>query len=461
MIACFALSVGLVSAGELSATGYGATADAAKLDALTSLSTSFYVDVKSSVEIKATSESGHQFKMTNKLQSELPLFGVKTSCSSGGKQYSCTSIMDFHSAEGLYLGAMSRTLEAAAFSYKKLQDTDDDTALAVAQGLLVSLEHLEKLNVVYSRIATETESTPDFALPLKYRQDAKTRVRQLEESAASINQATLVLLKAIPGKHIEALPPLLPSSREVTPFSREVHKSMEKNLINQGRLGKGSTLRGEYTPAGDFVHINYVLDHDGEPVAASSVKLKNSALGDLRVKAIAPDFDRLLKQGYAVSSDFRAEVATSKGRNALVFYDGDAVQIIVKLNKPGYFYIVGYSKNDYEETSYLLDIQDAKGDRKFISYINPSNVNKWISLGEFGVEAPFGLESLQLYASTDDLVGAIPAVNWDPQSGYYVVSKDIVSAVSRVSNTRGLKRIKKESPDYAEASLLFNTLKRD
>ena len=76
------------------------------------------------------------------------------------------------------------------------------------------------------------------------------------------------------------------------------------------------------------------------------------------------NFSQLLHNGYVVSNEFRAELNTNLGKQDLLFTQGQDIELFVKLNSPGYFYIV--SHNTQDNTSYLMEINDATGKRAFV-----------------------------------------------------------------------------------------------
>ncbi len=134
--------------------------------------------------------------------------------------------------------------------------------------------------------------------------------------------------------------------------------------------------------------------------------------------------------------------------------------VLLKVNKPGYFFVAGHIKNEENELSYLLDLADAPDDRRFVYFVNADEVNKWVSLGNFVVHPPYGIESLQVLASRNDLVDRLPAYTYDPDSEYYVLSGNIENSVAK---TRGLKRKKLDTNNVeptSEAVLLFTTRKK-
>ena len=100
-----------------------------------------------------------------------------------------------------------------------------------------------------------------------------------------------------------------------------------------------------------------------------------------RTEPLVLDFDKLLHQGYAVSNAFKVQLNTNKGSRNLLFEKGETVELLIKMNRPGYYYLVGHSKNSESEMSYLLELNEAHGDRRFVSYLNADDANKWLSLG--------------------------------------------------------------------------------
>jgi hypothetical protein len=235
--------------------------------------------------------------------------------------------------------------------------------------------------------------------------------------------------------------------------------------LKQELTSTGDPANADYQYSGQYlVHeqglrLSYnLIDRDGNTVKAQVVELTPDSYQRFRTTALAPDFDTLLHKGYAVASDFKAQLNTNKGSSQLLFEKGETAQLLVKMNKAGYFYMVGHSKNDEIEISYLLDMNEAGGNRRFIFYINADDANKWVSIGEFEISPPFGVESLQLIASEKDLVNNLPEYNYDNASGYYVVARNIEEGVELTRKTRGLKKKKNTLvAETAETVLLFTT----
>jgi hypothetical protein len=67
------------------------------------------------------------------------------------------------------------------------------------------------------------------------------------------------------------------------------------------------------------------------------------------------------------------------------------------------------------------------------------------------------VESLQLIASSKDLIDRLPSCGYDDETQLYVVSRDPSKAVL---NTRAIKKKISKKVKSAEAVLLFTTMKK-
>ncbi len=163
-----------------------------------------------------------------------------------------------------------------------------------------------------------------------------------------------------------------------------------------------------------------------------------------------------------ISKKLRADITTHIDKKDLLFKKGNNLKLLVKMNNPGYFYIVVHSLKKEASYSYLIDFFDAEGKRKFIYHVNADDVNKWIELGQFEIVPPFGVETLQLIASNEDIVDKVPKNSYDKNTKLYKVGNNPSDAVAI---TRGLIRKQRLEPDtnkkpsYTEALLIFTTMR--
>jgi hypothetical protein len=200
-----------------------------------------------------------------------------------------------------------------------------------------------------------------------------------------------------------------------------------------------------------------LLDIDGNTLESRVAQLAPAAYKGLQVQPTSVSFEKLQSEGLAVGSDFRAQLSTQRGSDALLFNEHDEIELRVKLNRPGYFYVVGYVLKKTDNYSYLVELEEADSDRRFVRFVSPDDVNKWLSIGKFAVTAPFGVDSLQLIASKTDPLKkayALPAYQLDSKTGLYVIAK---SAKEGVVKTRGIM-LKKDDEYKATATLMFTSM---
>jgi len=168
-------------------------------------------------------------------------------------------------------------------------------------------------------------------------------------------------------------------------------------------------ITGSYSILEDRIELNLkTVDKEQKNVKSASFRFLPSAYEGLRVKPETVDLKNLISQGLVLNNELRPELRTSIGKTNLLFYNQDKVELFVKMNKPGYLYIMGHVNNPGGRFSYLLPINGDEKKRDFVLFINADDANKWISLDEFEIEAPYGTEILQVFASTDDIVDRVP-----------------------------------------------------
>jgi len=170
---------------------------------------------------------------------------------------------------------------------------------------------------------------------------------------------------------------------------------------------------------------------------------------------VAISIESRLEFSFASSSSLKVSLNSNRGSENLLFKDGEDVELFVKLNKMGYFYIVGYTQTKKGKMSYLLELQEGSGNSRFVKFINADDASRWMSLGEFSVKKTYGVESIQVIASNKK-IKTLPAVQYDEDSGYYVISNNIEKALSQ---TRGIKKKKSKKTEFSEDVMSFTTMK--
>lgn len=165
----------------------------------------------------------------------------------------------------------------------------------------------------------------------------------------------------------------------------------------------------------------------------------------------AVSFAKELATGVVKSPEMQVELTTGRGNQNLVFYQGDTVEFKYRMSHAGYFYIVGHVQKPGENHSYLLDMSPYVGQVQFTKEVSASQAGSWVSLGQFNISPPFGMESLQIIASRQPFPALPPVVGTSPE-GLHLISND---ARQGLNKTRAFLKAKKIPA--SEASLVMET----
>jgi len=453
-------SVGQAATEPLKGEGWGKTRQAACENALGSLAESLQVEVRADQRLtqKATrTEADARQVSTSFLQdvrttANLPLLGTKRHARRERGQFVCTARLKPDRSRELYGERLQR-----------LRDTTSDleTALeAAADGqerhrllteLLALVDRYDRFALVARYLGMEVP-----AMGAQSASELQGALVALEQKAPSLELAASQLTRDLPRALVHLTPPHPAKSGEVTPFARALESAMAKQLRTTSAPARADySMRGEYEVTEDGVVVTYRLTGSNHVTqAVRTARLAPEAYSHLRVKPQTVSFDRLLRQGLALDSGFRASLATNQGREDLLFRQGQEVELLIKLNRPGYYYLTGHTIRDGQSYSYLVPLQEGRGDRRFVRYMSAEETNKWVSLGAFEVAPPHGVESMQMIASTKDLVGEVPEYSYDRAKGLYTLAGD---AAEGVAKTRALKPKPTKEVKSTEAVLMFTT----
>jgi hypothetical protein len=441
-------------AATLHAEARAATEQQARREALGALADSIFVNVQSESTSQVEGSGKRHEELNISSRSDIPLIGVDISTVNIGKEVLCEARLESGKSLVLYsrkLGELSAEISALDRRISKAEKNDRYEKLTQ---VLTLIDQYEK----YRAVAQLLGDTQSIAPPIN-RADKEAQLRVLEKSSSSIELAAQVLTKGVKANAVYIYPAVPHGSHEVTAFARVMRDRITQKLPSVDSPEKAQTyFKGEYEILDNSLHLIYrLLDTNGNTLETRVASLSPVAYKGLQVKPATADFDRLLHEGIAVSNDFRAQLNTNRGSEDVLFNEKEEVELMVKLSRPGYFYIVGHVVKKNVNYSYLLEMERAENDRRFVRYVNADDVNKWLSIGRFEVEAPFGVESLQLMASNDDPVNRLPAHPLDNKSELYVTSGN---AQQGVINTRALKpkRTDADKQYQTEAVLMFTTM---
>lgn len=445
----------LLYAYEIAGEGHGKNIEKARNDALSTLAKNIYVMVESKTFHYQSSKGEDEFHVESKHVTSVPLLRAKFSCNEDSANYLCVATLDSKISLQAYEQKITEIVNNINANYAKLSFIEKNKKGELLLDINAQYIQYQKLLLVGNILSQWKLSFPK---PKPTAQKISSLITEQVSSIKSLKMAAKFLTKDITQTDIYVKPVTLKSSTEITPFASALAQEVKSNL-HTVRFPRNANyiLEGGYIENTDSIQVSYSLsDRFGDTLKSVVVNLQPQSYKNYRTKPLAPDFDQLLHNGYAVSSKFKVHLVTNKGMRDLVFQSGETVKLLMKMNRSGYFYLVGHTKNRESEQSYLLELGNGIGDRRFISYVNADDVNKWISLGKFEVDEPFGIESLQLMASTGDAYGKLPSYQYESNGGYYVISNNIKKGIRK---TRGLKKMKEKNMSFAESVLLFTTEK--
>jgi len=440
---------------ELVGDAFGKTREQAKKQAMAALSESLIVEVKSVFESETHSDGYNDASKKIRSVSELPLLGVDVTYINKETEYYCTAFMNSDKSLKLYQTEMMQLDKSIAALNKKQnrQEKNKQQRYKTLNELLAQIEQYNKYQTVARLLGAKM--LEDTVLS---EAEIRSEILSIEATAPSLDIAAKILTRDLDNSIYFVQPPLPQGSKQATKLSRLMRDKISA-LISSTEHRERSTnrLKGSYEILKDAISMTYrVVDDSGAILATRIVKISPSAYRNIAYKPKSINFDQLLHDGYVVSNNFKASLDTNQGNEDLLFHAGQNIELFAKLNGAGYFYVVSHNTTD--GISYVLELNEAKGKRAFVKYINADDANRWISLGEFEVSEPYGTESLQLIASNKDLVNNLPIVEYDSETELYIVQAS--SSKDAVMKTRGLKPKKKRSVKSAEASLSFTTMNK-
>jgi hypothetical protein len=434
---------------QLTGTGFGKTRDEARREALADLSSQISVSVQTSSalsEIETTGKGYNRNFVRDVLtRSELPVLGATYVYIDKKGATECRATLD-KSALTLYESELRNLLADA----NKLAGANDINSLS---RLLSLSDQYAKFRLVMAFLGkTGLEEFPVS------RSDLEARFEKAAGDITSLDQLAKAAALLFKDNGYYVFPPEVQNSKEITPFAAAVRERLTSALKTLGEPGAAVLkLTGSYTilENGIALHLR-ALSETGVAVQSAAFKLKPAAYEGYRVSAETLSLEALAAQDLLINNDLRAEIITSRGKNSLLFKGGESMKVLVKLSKPGYLYIIGHTQTGDSKFSYLVPIHDGRTKRDFVLFVNADDVNKWIEIGEFEISPPFGTETMQVFASTADIIDQVPDFYFDDK-GYAVVGKNPVEVA--VKTRAALKKKGTGQTKITEAVLTFTTVK--
>lgn len=439
--------------GDISGLGYGVSLKEAKVDALADMSQAIKSEVRTLYKTESTNEYSKS-ELNSQVSSNLPILGAEFETISDSKLKEVQVRLLTKKSANLY----KKKLELLN---REMQTTLEEIRNAHSKNFqLTSYETLYALTKEYERyrsvailLAPQIKYTPKIT-----QVQVESEIVKLSTDIDTLDLATSVLGTAFKERSIFIYPPHIVNSKTIAEFGSALLTQLKGKLDVASSLYNAKyILVGEYIVLKKSMILNMqLLDIETKEIVKSKTVVINAkAYEGIGTKPQGVDFTTLLTQGVALSSSLKVTLSTNRGSENLLFEKGEEVELFVKLNKMGYYYVVGYTQTQDTKMSYLLELSEGSGSSRFVKFVNADDASKWMSLGAFTVEAPFGIESLQVIASNKK-IKKLPQVEYDEESGYYIISKKIKKALK---HTRGLRPKRTGKLESSEDVMSFTTMK--
>jgi len=454
--------VSFMYATTITGTGYGNTKKDSQKEALSDLSSEISVDVKSHFKSYQKLIGKEYQKESEKLIdtfSNLPIKGAKFYFSNDDESVKTTAILDSKIALKLYMDELKKLQKEIAFLDLKLETTKDkNLKYNVLKLILKNIDSFEKNRVVARLLGAK--NLPSLNIT---KSEILVQLKAFQTKSPTLEIASDTLTKGITEDKIY-INPIKPSgSEEVTQLAKILKEKMATHL-NSVRYPKQANyiLRGKYEILKDSIFITINLyDMNNNIIKTNTAILEKSAYENISYKPKTKTFDRAMNSGFVKSGKLSVNIGFRgyERENGIDLKNGDEVDIVVKTNKPICYYLIGYTLKNREKFAYLLPI--GSDDSPFINYITGDDVNKNIIIADnVPIEAPFGRETLQIFASTLNKDASCPlkVPKCEYNENDYCVIKLAPSKV--ISKARGLnlahRRVKIEK---AENSINWTSFK--
>jgi len=449
----------LLCATVIEGVGFAATEKEAKKEALADLAQNIKSEVRSTFESTTTDNTSiliahsASSKSSINISSNLPILGAEFNSIGKKDEVKVIALLSSKKVNRLYLHKLQNLNSEINLLLKEIEALKSESLkLTLYENIFSLLKEYDRYESVALFLDTELKKRPATT-------KAKIRIElsKFNSNINSISMACSIISRSFTQKNIFIYPPLLQNTTTVAEFGSIFQKNLKAklNIVNTPKSAS-YLLIGEYTLTKSTMVLNYILlNHKtNEVIESKTININSKAYKNIITKPTHIDFDTLLNSGVISSSSLKVSLSSNKGSENLLFYNHEDIELFVKLNKMGYFYIVGYTQLKDTNFSYILELNEGIGNNKFIKFINTDDASHWMSLGKFTVEAPFGIERLQVVASTHK-IESLPSTQYNQKSGYYIISKDIKATLTR---TRGLKKKKIKTIEFSEDVMSFTTI---
>lgn len=444
-------------------------------EAIADISNQLFSQVKSEQFLDkqlSSDEFSQNFKQKIYIVSNLPIHGaIKEQEKVIDDKYFLLMSFDKKKVAHIYkekANELAKELDVILVDYKKQNSLSSKEI--ILNSLSKRLENYEK----YSLIA-KLLNQRDILKPKVKPYFIEKELREIYDvTSKNIEDLSKVLAKTIKKSNIKNSIKVMPFFYEdkgtYSSFSSELQNYLEKELSTTMNIT--SNIDSLYKLSGNFfLKDNHLIvkatlyDSFGDIELVAMAKMKTKLKDE---KYYIPKINEYSSLNEPIlNKNLNVQVRINKMTKNLLFKKGEAINIEVKVSKESYIYIIGNMRTkEGKQIQYLMPLNENNGNSKYQMHIPYQNSNLWVSIGEFEVYPPFGVEVLQVFATNIDILKQLPYTEIKSIDGeeYDVIvdkNKKTMIATRSISNIRGLKRLKKNKElQKAETVLKFTTVSK-
>ena len=458
-----------IGIGTVENTGSPDDVTHAKNLAMGDLANQIQCKVKSEIisEVKATTRSQDEYIASKcKLLSDIKLEGVNFELNSTKKYIYAWAILDKTKALRIYQTKLVNLRDELKKSMSRIESLISKGESGEALGELFELKNLfdkYEENALICIILGGKPTPAPFSRAkindLMYRLTHE-EYKNFEDVVNGISYMISEQIKS----YIKTTPEItvFPFDYEDTDWSSEfseyLRKKLEANLVKfieckfekQSPETKGIYIYGSYWLKNGEIHLIGTLYDEMKKVTFGSFEAKfpKKFLQEIGIAYKPANFvaafsdKKYFTPNEVIYGDLRIEFWTNKGNRHLLFKQGEQMKLYVRTNLPCYIQFIYHLANGMRTV--LVNNY----------YIDESKINKVVELPyEFVCAPPFGVEKLQIFASTEPLPEPETKEVTIDGVKYKVLRDDLPKFLA---NTRGF--IKKQTHKSAERVITITTI---
>ncbi|MBP6713319.1 MAG: hypothetical protein KA157_05225 [Aliarcobacter sp.] len=442
---------------ELIGTGASINEDEARKNALSDIAYKICTVVKSefiSDTVMINNKVTKSDKNLINVSTAVPLLGVEITVNGSKKKYTATAILNSEKSLPLYYYEIENKIKDIEEKYTSLNNEklQREQKIKIIEDILKMLEDYKKYEsvILFLGGSLGKESKVTEVEMIELINNYNNTIESLDDLTARITENYNKY------SNIFVYPLKLSNYGGVTELSANIKIRIEKCLKEKSinDINKADYIMvGEYVIKGNELEIIYKLIDKYQNIKEVSIyKVTEKICEAYEYKPLNNEFYDNLNKDKIINNSFDIEIRLNNSYQNILYNKGDRVSIEVKMNKEGYFYLVGHNLIDKNNPyTYLLEINDTSGQGKFIFKVGEDEVNKWIILGEFYAAEPIGTETLQVIGSLEKLI--LPNYYYDEKTQLYKISGN---PNLNLIETRGL--IRKSGNNFSENSISYTIL---